>query len=145
MNFQDIPNEITDKVLELLNNHLALSASNLSKDKCVLPMLMTQGNKPDSNNLMSLQPKNGQIDVDAALAVAIELLKKTDFEFALFSYSTQIGLSNGKLTNALKTFIFTENGLTIVFFTPYKISGFLKKKVDYEKSILGEIIDNIFE
>ncbi len=34
MNFQDIPNKITDKILELLNNHLSMSASNLSKDKC---------------------------------------------------------------------------------------------------------------
>lgn len=145
MNFQDIPNETTDKVLELLNNHLALSASNLSKDKCVLPMIMTQGSEPNSNNLMCLQSRNGQTDVDVALSVAIEQLKKINFEFALFSYSTQIGLSNGKLTDALKTYIFVKSGLTIVFFTPYKISGFIKKKVDYDKSIIGEIIDNVFE
>ncbi len=145
MNFQDIPNEITDKILELLNNHLSMSASNLSKDKCVLPMLATQGNIPNSNKIMSLQPKNGQTDVDAALSAAINILKNIDFEYAWFSYSTQIRLSNGKSTNALKTYIFVKSGLTVVFFTPYKISGFIKRKVDYEKNIIGEIIDNIFD
>lgn len=145
MDFQDIPNEITDKVLDLLNNHLTLSTANLAKDKCVLPMLMTQGDKPDANAVIGLQPQNGRTDVDAALSAAIAHLKKIDFEIALFSYSTQIGLGNGNLTAALKTYIFLKSGLSIVFFTPYQISGFIKKKVDYEKSIIGEIIDNIFE
>lgn len=124
MNFQDIPNEITDKVLELLNNHLSISASTLAKDKCILPMLVTQGNRPNSNNLMGLQPKNGQTDVDTALSVAINILKDSDFEYAWFSYSTQIGLSNGKLTNALKTYIFVKSGLRAINFeTSKKIKG----------------------
>jgi len=144
MNFQDIPNEIADKILELLNYHLAASTSNLAKDKCVLPMLMTQGSKPNSNNIMSLQQKNGQINVDMALSVAVKNLQNIDFDFALFSYSTQIGLRDDKFTDALKTYIFVKSGLTVVFFTPYKISGFIKKKVDYQKSIISEIIDNIF-
>lgn len=59
-----------------------MSASNLSKDKCVLPMLATQGNIPNSNKIMSLQPKNGQTDVDAALSAAINILKNIDFEYA---------------------------------------------------------------
>ncbi len=143
MNFQDLPNEITNKVLEILDNHLRLSASNLVKDKCVLPMLMTQGNTPNSNNIISLQPQNGQNDVDRALSVAIKLLNDIDFEYALFSYSTQIGLNTGKLTNALKTYIILKNGLTVIFFTPYKTKGFIKKNVNYEKSIIGEIIENI--
>ena len=145
MNFQDIPNEITDRVLDLLNTHLELSSANLAKDKCVLPMMVTWGDAPNSNNVMSLQSQSGQVDVDKALSVAIEQLRKIDFEFALFSYSTQIGLSNGSLTNALKTYIFVKSGLTVVFFTPFKLSGFIKKKVAYDKSIIGEVIENIFE
>lgn len=145
MKFQDIPNEITEKALSILDKHLEISTSNLLKDKCILPMLMTISKNPNYNNIMSLLPQNGQVDVDLALSKAIKELKKIDFEYALFSYSTKIGLRNGNLTNALKTYIFVKNGLTMVFFTPYKISGFIKKKVNYEKSIIGEIVDNIFE
>ena len=32
-----------------------------------------------------------------------------------------------------------------IFFTPYKISGLIKKKVSFSNSIVSEAINNIFE
>jgi len=144
MDFQDISPETQEAFLQLLDNHLTISVMNLEKDKCVLPMLMSIGSEPDANLVVSLQPKSGNTDVEAALAAALQRLKKSDFDYALFSYSTKIGLSDDKLVDALKTYIFEKSGLSVVFFTPYKFSGLFKKKADYEKTIIGEIVENIF-
>jgi hypothetical protein len=145
MDFSDIKQEIQEKFLALLESHLSISKTNLESDNCVLPFLMTTGETPDSNVLMGLQPQNGKTDVDVALQVALQILKTKDFEVALFSYSTKIGSGDGKFTDALKTYIFDKSGLSVVFFTPYKLSGLFRKKVAYEKSIIGEIIENILK
>jgi hypothetical protein len=128
----------------LLDGHLKASAANLEeKDKCVLPMLLVKRAGVDSNMIYSLQPKSGKTDVDEALEVALQLLKDAEFDSAVFSYSTKVGLSNGNLVDALKTFTIDKSGLTVVFFTPFKVNGLFKRKVMYEKSIIGEVMDNI--
>jgi hypothetical protein len=145
MDFENIAPKMQETIMQLLDKHLSITIKILEKDKCVIPMFWAKGSKPDSNSIAVLQPKDGNTDVDAALKVALLRLKEIDFEYALFSYSTEIGMNGGCLINALKTFIFDKNGLAVVFFTPYKIRGLFNKKVYYEKSIIYEVIENVFK
>ena len=57
----------------------------------------------------------------------------------MFSYSTRIGLAAGVETDALKTYIFTQNGWEVSFYTPFAVKGFFKKSIHIEKSIFAEI------
>ena len=140
MKFTDLDNQVQEKIIELLNNHIAASASILKKDKHLIPMLMI----PDSNQLISLQSRDGKDDVDKAYKIVIDKLKTEQFSYALFSYSTRIGLAAGGECDALKTYIFTSNGIETSFYTPYVVKGFVKKTINVEKTILIEIKENIF-
>ena len=100
---------------------------------------------PDSNQLVSLQSRDGSVDVDKAYATVVEKLKNEAFTYALFSYSTRIGLAAGGETDALKTYIFTQNGIEVSFYTPFAVKGLFKKTINVEKSILAEIKENVFD
>ncbi len=141
MKFSELDSSVQENIVELLNNHIASSADILKQDRCLIPMLMI----PDSNQLISLQPKDGNTDVDKAYAFVIEKLKKESFSYALFSYSTRIGLASGSETDALKTSIFTSNGIEVSFYTPYSLKGFFKKSINVEKTILSELKENVFD
>lgn len=145
MNFADIETTVQEDIIEILNGHIMASASILEEDKCLMPMMMVKGESSESNQLISLVSKDGSVDVDKAYNVAVQNLKNMDFTYALFSYSTQVGLESGRLADAVKTFIFAKNGLTVVFYTPFVLKGLFKKKVIIEKTILGEVIENIFD
>ena len=99
---------------------------------------------PDSNQLVSLQSRDGSVDVAKAYAAVVGKLKNEAFTYALFSYSTRIGLAAGSETDALKTYIFTQEGLEVSFYTPFTVKGLFKKVINVEKSILAEIKENIF-
>lgn len=139
MKFTDLDNNVQEEIIELLNKHIANSVYILKKDRCLIPMLMI----PDSKQLVSLQSHDGIVDVDKAYNVAIKKLINEEFSYALFSYSTRIGLTTGEF-DALKTYIFTSNGIEVSFFTPYIVKGFIKKYINVEKTILAEIKENIF-
>lgn len=139
MKFAELDAIVQEQIVELLNNHITASADILKQDRCLIPMLMI----PDSNQLISLRPKDGNTDVDKAYAFVIEKLKKENFSYALFSYSTRIGLSSGKETDALKTYIFTSNGIEVSFYTPYTVKGIFKKSISVEKTIFSELKENI--
>lgn len=139
MKFEDLDADIRNHIIELLDNHIAISVDILKQDHCLSPMLMI----PDSKQLISLQPKGENTDVDKAYAFVVEKLKREAFSYALFSYSTQIGLSSG-ITNALKTYIFSSTGIEVSFFTPYTLKGKLKKSIQLEKTILFEYKENVF-
>ena len=113
----------------------------MKQDRCLIPMLMI----PDSNQLVSLQSRDGYVDVDRAYAAVVGKLKKEAFTYALFSYSTRIGLAAGGETDALKTYIFTKNGIEVSFYTPFTVKGLFKKTINVEKSILAEIKEHIFD
>lgn len=140
MTFAELDNAIQEKIVELLNNHITTAANILKQDRCLMPMLMI----PDSNQLISLQLKDGSADVDKAYVAAVELLKNESFTYALFSYSTRIGLAAGGETDALKTHIFTQNGIEVSFYTPFALKGLFKKTINFEKTIFAEIKENIF-
>ena len=141
MKFSEIDSNVQDKIVDMLNNHIAATANILKQDRCLIPMLMI----PDTKQLVSLQSKDGTIDVDGAYAAVINKLRNEDFTYALFSYSSKIGLVNGKVIDALKTYIFTKDGLEVSFYTPFEVKGLFKKVINVEKSMLAEIKENIFE
>ena len=141
MNFAELDTTIQDKIVDLLNNHIASTADILKQDRCLIPMLVI----PDTNQLVSLQSRDGSVDVDKAYATVVGKLKNEAFTYALFSYSTRIGLATGEETDALKTYIFTQNGIEVSFYTPFTVKGLFKKSINVEKSILAEIKENIFD
>ena len=140
MNFSDLDTAVQNHIVEMLNSHLSTSADILKQDSFLIPMLMI----PDSRQFISLQSADGGIDVDKAYARVVEKLRTESFHSALFSYSTRIGLSSGGETDALKTYIFTSDGIEVSFYTPYTIKGFFKKSVTIEQSILAGVKENIF-
>lgn len=140
MLFSELNNTTQEEIIDLLNNHIAASSDILKEDHCLIPMLMI----PDLKQLLSLQSKDGTIDVDRAYATVIETLKNCNFTYALFSYTTKIKLDSNKITNALKTYIYTKDRIEVSFFTPFEIKGLFKKTINIEKTILIEIKENIF-
>ena len=141
MKFSDLDNVTQEKMIELLNNHVAVTADILKQDRGLIPMLMIS----NTNQLVSLQSRDGSVDVDKAYALVIEKLKNETFTYALFSYSTRIGLATGGESDALKTYIFTSNGIEVSFYTPFAIKGIFKKTINVEKTIFSEIKENIFD
>ena len=141
MKFSEIDSNVQDKIVDMLNNHIAATVNILKQDRHLIPMLMI----PDTKQLVSLQSIDGTIDVDGAYAAVINKLRNEDFTYALFSYSSKIGLVNGKVIDALKTYIFTKDGLEVSFYTPFEVKGLFKKVINVEKSMLAEIKENIFE
>ena len=141
MKFSELDTAVQESIIDLLNNHIASSADILKQDRCLIPMLMI----PDSNQLVSLQSRDGSVDVDRAYATVVGKLKNEVFTYALFSYSTRIGLATGGETDALKTYIFAQNGIEVSFYTPFTVKGLFKKSINVEKSILAEIKENIFD
>jgi len=141
MKFSEIDSNVQDKIVDMLNNHIASTVNILKQDRYLIPMLMI----PDTKQLVSLQSKDGTIDVDRAYAAVINKLRNEDFTYALFSYSSKIGLVNGKVSDALKTYIFTKDGLEVSFYTPFEVKGIFKKVINVEKSMLAEIKENVFE
>ena len=141
MKFSEIDSNVQDKIVDMLNNHIAATVNILKQDRHLIPMLMI----PDTKQLVSLQSKDGTIDIDRAYAAVINKLRNEDFTYALFSYSSKIGLVNGKVIDALKTYIFTKDGLEVSFYTPFEVKGLFKKVINVEKSMLAEIKENIFE
>ena len=141
MKFSEIDSNVQDKIVDMLNNHIAATVNILKQDRHLIPMLMI----PDTKQLVSLQSIDGTIDVDGAYAAVINKLRNEDFTYALFSYGSKIGLVNGKVIDALKTYIFTKDGLEVSFYTPFEVKGIFKKVINVEKSMLAEIKENIFE
>ena len=140
MNFSDIDVEVQEKILELLNNHIATSVDIIKTDHILLPMLILF----DSRQLFSLQAKDDKTDVDKAYSFVVDKLKKESFSYALFSYSTQIEFENGKISSAIKTYIFTAQGIEVSLYTPYSLKGLLRKSINIGKTIFGGIKEHVF-
>ena len=141
MKFSELDTAVQESIIALLNNHIASTVNILKQDRCLIPMLII----PDSNQLVSLQSRDGSVDVDKAHATVVGKLKDEAFTYALFSYSTRIGLAAGGETDALKTYIFTQNGIEVSFYTPFAVKGLFKKTINVEKSIFAEIKENVFD
>ena len=60
MTFAELDTVTQEKIVDMLNNHIASTASILKEDRCLIPMLMI----PDSNQIICLQSSDGSVDVD---------------------------------------------------------------------------------
>ena len=141
MHFKELDHKMQAEMIELLNEHLATSAKILTQDRCLLPMLLI---RDEINEIVALQPQCGVQDVDAAYEYAVRQLKNKNFTYALFSYSTRIGLASGNEVDALKVSIFTPAGIEVVFYTPYVRKGLFRKSVDIGKTLFAEMKENVF-
>lgn len=145
MKFEELEVSTQQQIADLLQNQLIALEINVKKYKSIVPVLMVNGEDKDSNIIAAFQPESGNSDYDKALDAAIVKLKELNFISATFSYSTQIATDDGCIRDAVKNYIILKSGLTVVFFTPFKVHGFLKKQVVYDRSIISDIIPNIFE
>lgn len=141
MHFTDLDNATQQNILQLLDNHISVAAAILEQDRCLLPMLVM----PDLKQVINLQPEDDNVDVDKAYAHVIDYLKAGTFTYALFSYSTRIGLASGKETDALKIHVFSSSGVDAAFYTPYTLKGLFRKSVLFDKTIFSELKEHIFD
>lgn len=138
MDFSQLDSLIQYEIMDLLNSHIKATVSILKKDRYLMPMMVL-----DSNQLISLQSQDGGIDVDRAYAFVLKKLKNESFDHAVFSYSTKVCISDGSLTDVIKTYVFLSNGLEVSFYTPYTVKGFFKKKVSVGNTLLIEVKENV--
>lgn len=141
MQFSEIESGTREEMWKLLEEHLSASAQIIAKDKQLTPMLAVYA---DSPQLVGLQPADGVVDVDRAYERAVQKLQSMSYHYAIFSYSTRIGLNTGKETSAVKCVIFAKDGLSVEIYVPYNISGLLKRKVTYEKAIVSQVLPDVF-
>ena len=137
MDFSQLDSLIQYEIMDLLNSHIKATVSILKKDRYLMPMMVL-----DSNQLISLQSQDGGIDVDRAYAFVLKKLKNESFNHAVFSYSTKVCISEGSITDVIKTYVFLSNGLEVSFYTPYTVKGFFKKKVSVGNTLLIEVKEN---
>ena len=138
MDFSQLDSLIQYEIMDLLNSHIKTTVSILKKDRYLMPMMVL-----DSNQLISLQSQDGTTDVDRAYAFVLKKLKNESFNHAVFSYSTKVCISDGSLTDVIKTYVFLSNGLEVSFYTPYTVKGFFKKKVSVGNTLLIEVKENV--
>lgn len=138
MDFSQLDSLIQYVIMDLLNSHIKTTISILKKDRYLMPMMVL-----DSNQLISLQSQDGSTDVDRAYAFVLKKLKNESFNHAVFSYSTKVCISDGSLTDVIKTYVFLSNGLEVSFYTPYTVKGFFKKKVSVGNTLLIEVKENV--
>ena len=138
MDFSQLDSLIQYEIMDLLNSHIKATVSILKKDRYLMPMMIL-----DSNQLISLQSQDGSTDVDRAYVFVVEKLKNESFDHAVFSYSSKVCLSEGSLTDVIKTYVFLSNGLEVSFYTPYTVKGFFKKKVSVGNTLLIEVKENV--
>ena len=138
MEFNYLPSDVQAEFASVLHEHITNAEKILKSDKCILPMLAIYADDPAENELIGLQPAGKNADTDAAF-------NGKQFKTAVFSYSTQIVLKEDNvLYDVVKTYIMKKEGTAAIFYTPYYISGFFKKKVLYKSTIIDEITDNFF-
>ena len=142
MNFSEIESGMRDEMWGWLEEHLSIAAQIIAKDRHLAPMLAVHADTPQ---LISLQPANGAVDVNRAYERAVQKLQFMSYHYAIFSYSTRIGLSTGKETDAVRSVIFAQDGLSVDIYTPYNIGGLLKRKVAYGKAIVSQVLPNAFD
>lgn len=140
MQFEDLDQEIQESILNMLEYHVNTCAQILTEEGTYIPMLIV----PDAHLYLCLVPEDGETDVDRAYELAIERLKPLTFSYAIFSYSTQLASEKGKVIDALKTYVFTANGIEVTFFTTYTRKGLFKKKLAFGETFLHELKENVF-
>lgn len=142
MEFGELPPQLMDAFMRILNDHLDVAGVNLENDKVLFPVLAFVNRDFSFGQVIPLQPPmTSQVNSEAALNAAVQILSTSYFEKALFSCSTKIK-SGDDVVEAIKTVIFDTNGIAVTFFTPYQYKGMFKKKVVYSQNICNGVAEN---
>ena len=137
MEFEELSQELQQIFLSLYKEHLDFCVSILEEDHCLNPMLRI--NCVSDPKLISLQPNDGNVDFNKMIEKTKEILNSQSFETALLSYSSSSVLKKSK---ALVTYLFDKSGVGVLYFTAYHFSGLFKKKVVFDKHLLGAVVAN---
>lgn len=139
MEFGELPPQIMDAFMRILNNHLDVAEINLENDKVLFPLLVFVNRDFSMGQVVPLQPPmTTAINSETSLDAAVQILNTTYFEKALFSCSTKIKSDSG-VVDAIKTVLFDGSGICATFFTPYHYKGIFNKKIAYSKNIFDGI------
>lgn len=145
MEFGELPPQMTDAFMRILNDHLDVAQVNLENDKILFPVLAFVNRDFSLGQVIPLQPPmTAQINSEAALGAAIQILGSSYYEKALFSCSTKIRAEDDVI-EAIKTVIFDASGVAVTFYTPYHYKGMFKKKVAYSQNIFDGVTGNFFQ
>ena len=141
MEFGELPPQLIDAFMRMLTKHLEVTEINLDKDKVLFPILAFLDRDLNVAQVLPLQPPMaGQINPEAALDVAINILGNSMFDKALFSCSTKIKVGGGEPVEAIKTVMFdAATRIAVTFYTPYQTKGLFNKKVEYSKNIFNGV------
>ena len=58
---------------------------------------------------------------------------------------SEVSFDKSKISNAIKTYIFTAQGIEVSFYTPYSLKGLPRKSINVEKTIFGGIKEHVFD
>lgn len=145
MEFGELPPQMMDAFMRILNDHLDVAQVNLENEKILFPVLAFVNRDFGLGQVIPLQPPmTSQINSEAALSAAIQILGSSYYEKALFSCSTKIK-SGDDVIEAIKTVIFDASGVAVTFYTPYHYKGMFKKKIAYSKNIFDGVTENFFQ
>lgn len=135
MDFEELSQELQQTFLNLYKEHIHACKSILEKDRCLAPMLRI--NSASDPKLISLQSVDGKVDFLKLVEKTKEILNSRSFDTALLSYSSSNVL---KESEAVVTYLFDKTGVGVLYYTAYHFSGFFKKKVVFDKHLLGDVI-----
>lgn len=145
MEFGDLPPQMIDAFMKMLTKHLEVTEINLEKDKVLFPILAFVNRDLSVGQVIPLQPPMAtQINPEASLDEAIQILANSYFEKALFSCSTRIKIGDSEAIEAIKTVLFDASRIAVTFYTPYQLKGLFNKKVTYAKNIFNGVSMNFF-
>ena len=146
MEFGDLPPQLIDAFMRMLNKHLDVAQINLEKERVLFPILAFVNNRDlSTGQVVPLQPPMAtHINSEAALDAAIQILANSYFEKALFSCSTKIKMGGADAVEAIKTVLFDGSGVAVTFFTPYQFKGLFAKRPTYSKNIFNGVMTNFF-
>ena len=103
MEFGELPPQMMDAFMRILNNHLEVAQVNLENEKVLFPILAFINRDFNAGQVVPLQPPmNSQINSEASLDVAVQILANSYFERALFSCSTKSNPVRPTLLKQLK-------------------------------------------
>lgn len=117
MEFGELPPQMMDAFMRILNDHLDVAEINLENDKILFPVLAFVNRDFSLGQVIPLQPPmTSQINSEAALGAAIQILGSSYYEKALFSCSTKIRSGDDDIIEAIKTVLFDACGVAVTFY-----------------------------
>ena len=137
MEFEEISKDLQETFLRLYKENLNICESILEDDRWIYPILRI--NSASEPKLISMQSQDNKADFDIMIKKVKEILKSQSFDTASLSYSSSSVLKN---SDALVTYLVDKSGVGVLYFTAYHFKKLLKKKVIFDKHLLGAVIDN---